>query len=148
MCLRPLLREGRQPFAPPPDRRRPRPARPAALIVLFVGLLVLAIAVVWLVFFSAPLFLGPVADADSTGRVRVGMHVVAVARALEMEPPPRQSADARTAAQPDLEFTGTILRESDGRVLRVRFRGGSVTGIEEGHSPLAVLNRVEIHYDD
>ena len=77
------------------------------------------------------LFLASSGDSDSTGTIRVGMPVRAVANVLQIDAPPRA-------------FSGSITWGRSGRLVRVRFVQGKVVGVEEGHVPLPVnVNKVE-----
>ena len=74
---------------------------------------------------SAPV--GPPRQSDSTGRVRVGMHVSELAGLRGAVPGDPVLAPGSTAS-------GTLVHDHGNRVLRVRFSSGRVTSVEEGTS--------------
>jgi hypothetical protein len=73
--------------------------------------------------------------ADSSGRIRVGMHISEVGRLLDRGPPPSPSYPRLRDSFPADEFgDGTIDYEGDGVVLQIHFVGGRVTSVEESPS--------------
>jgi hypothetical protein len=143
-------------FLPPPDE--PMPGRPqtAGAPILGVpagrgpvpslgsrvltwvtgtplGLAVLAI--------SAVLLLGsvwewikhdPTSDADSTGRIRVGMTMSDVAQEIEPEPPAAPGLPHLTETfPPGNTRNGDLVWRENGRWVRITFSNGRVTGVRE-----------------
>ena len=95
-----------------------------AFVVAFVVVTALGwVAAEW--YTSAPV--GPSRESDSTGRVRVGMHVSRLAGLPGTIP-----GDPTLA--PGSSASGSLVSDGGGRVLRVRFRGGRVTSVQEGTS--------------
>jgi hypothetical protein len=121
-----------------PDTAGARPRRSRRRVLIVVALLVLlAVPAVGLgvVYFAPSAFLGPSKDADSTGEIKVGMRPPEVAKVLSINAPDR--------GFPDRGFVGTITWAKDGRVLRVKFAQGRVSGVEEGSLPVPLtFNRV------
>jgi hypothetical protein len=118
---------------------RPFRRLPAKLLVplgLLVAAVLLAVATGAIALITDEIALGPVRTADTTGRVRAGMTAADVSRALGMDDPGED------------HFTGRFVWQRQGRLLRVTFRHGRVTGVEEGRPlpPLGGVDRTETHY--
>jgi hypothetical protein len=104
---------------------------PVALVAVFV----LILGGLWAV--SDRLMRDPGAGkaADSSGRIRVGMHISEVGRLLDRSPPSSPSYPRMRDYFPADEFgDGTIDYEGDGVVLKIHFIGGRVTSVEESPS--------------
>ena len=72
---------------------------------------------------------------DSSGRIKVGMHISEVGRILDTEPARSPSYPRMRDYFPADEFgDGTIDYEGDGQILTIHFVGGRVTSVEESPS--------------
>ncbi len=72
---------------------------------------------------------------DSSGRIRVGMHLCEVGRVLDKGPPRTPSYPRMRDYFPADEFgDGTVDYEGDGVVLKIHFVYGRVTAVEESKS--------------
>jgi hypothetical protein len=72
---------------------------------------------------------------DSSGRIRVGMHLCEVGRLLDKGPPRSPSYPRTRDYFPPDEFgDGAVDYEGDGVVLKIHFVNGRVTGVEESKS--------------
>ncbi len=140
-CLMPLEAEDVPAVRPGPPR--PRVGRLIVLIVLGVCVLVLgankASDYVW-----ASRHLGPPGEADSTGRLRAGMPMHEVARALDGEPQPQGLPQVTESFYPGMTGSGQLVWARDGRIVRVNFTRGVAESIEEGRIAPANLQRTEV----
>jgi hypothetical protein len=72
---------------------------------------------------------------DSSGRIRVGMHLSEVGRVLDKGPPRSPSYPRMRDYFPPDEFgDGTVDYEGDGAILKIHFVNGRVTAVEESKS--------------
>jgi hypothetical protein len=104
---------------------------PVCLAILFV----VGLAGIWAVSDWMMQDSGSGKDSDSSGRIRVGMHLSEVGRLLDRGPAPSPSYPRMRDYFPADEFgNGTIDYEGDGVVLKIHFIGGRVTSVEESPS--------------
>jgi hypothetical protein len=103
--------------------------------LLYVAIFVLIVAGVWTVSDRVRNESGPGRALESSGRIRVGMHISEVGRLLDRGPPPSPSYPRMRDYFPADEFgDGTIDYEGDGVVLKIDFVRGRVTSVEESPS--------------
>jgi len=146
LCLRPMALVN---AAGPADLYGPRVGRHIRWKLLFI---VVAIGISSLTALSLELFslnrgpaaAAPVADslpnlkADSTGRIRVGMHIGRVAKELEPVPLKNNQPIGKTleeALPRDSTATGTLICRKGRRQLFVSFEEGYVTAVREVPAP-------------
>jgi hypothetical protein len=108
------------------------------LIATPLGLLALvAVAIIggWMVNDWVMHDAGSGKKADSSGRIRAGMHISEVGRLLDNGPPPSPSYPRLRDRFPADEFgDGTIDYEGDGVILKIHFANGRVTSVAESRS--------------
>lgn len=121
---------------PPRSVRGPRdPWERFIAPIALVGVLLLVGVGVWFGGGWLAAALGGGKTHDSSGRIKVGMHISEVGRILDDGPPPSPSYPRMRDYFPADEFgDGTIDYEGDGEVLKIQFVGGCVTSIEESPS--------------
>lgn len=92
---------------------------------------------------------GPV-QADSTGRIRVGMRMADVVRELDGDAGRRRSnPDSIAAKHPDIDTKGGVLQWSKGgRALVILFDRGGVVGVVEVPAEPGSPEQFEVAYHD
>jgi hypothetical protein len=151
LCLRPMALVSNA--GPPPTREAPPPRRPFRRVVPFLAGGVVLAMLVGLFGLSgqfakpAALFSAPVTKSDSTGKIRVGMHVARVAAALEPAPlrsdPNRNLQDVLPKESTD---SGLIVCRKGNRELHISFENGYVTGIRERPVGGPAANWAEVEF--
>lgn len=97
-----------------------------------------------------PAFDSPVREADSTGRIRVGMPMGEVARVVDADAGRRAgAADGVLVRFPDIETkSGGLNWMRDGRLVTARFVQGRVAEVIEAGGLPAFTDDVAVFYDD
>jgi hypothetical protein len=143
------LRDADDEPAPPPPEPLPDPGpaapkRPPGLVVAYVVAGVLVVLVLAGYAFDHLMtgrHLPTPATADSTGRLRAGMPLTAVPAVLAPRPVGSVDRYLHDEVPRDPDATGDLVWQKQGRLLRITFSNGRVTGIAEGVHPYKDLER-------